>query len=784
MNQTKQLRTKVCHGLFLATILALFSACQSGTKKTDVETEDLAFWVNPFIGTGGEGHTFPGAVVPFGMVQLSPDTEVPSFRGGFPYCAGYQYDDSSIVGFSHTHFSGTGHSDLGDFLIMPIAGKVKIQPGSKENPDEGYRSRFSHANETATPGYYSVVLSDYNIEAELTASERVGFHKYQFNSADEKHLLLDLSTSIYNYDGKVTWSEIRIVNDTLITGYRQTKGWARNRSLYFAMVLSNPFNQYNLLNDEAETYMGFWPRDSVLTNFPERGGKALKLVLDFNAETTKRLMIKMAISAVSEKGAIANLQQEIPNWDFDKVKNEARAKWNKELNKVKVETNDVNKQIFYTSLYHSFLTPVIYIDINGKYRGLDNHIHQAEGFTNYTIFSLWDTYRATHPLFTLLQPARDGDMIQSMLMHYEQSAHKILPIWSFHGNETWCMIGYHAVPVIADAYLKGIRNFDVEKAWEAVTASANYGAYDGLEHYMKYNYMPIDLENEAASKTLEYAFDDFTIARFGEALGKPEADEFYKRAQNYRNIFDKETGFMRARKSNGDFREPFDPFYAMYGADYTEGNAWQYSWYVPHDPQGLIDLLGGKGEFVKRLDSLFILETNEEKFKHVEDIAGLIGQYAHGNEPSQHIAYLYTYAGMPWKTQEKIDMIMNNLFDNTPYGICGNEDCGQMSAWYIFSSMGFYPVAPGSNEYVFGTPRLQSAKLNLDNGSVFEIIAENLSDENIYIDEIILNNEVYTKNFIGHDDIIKGGKLIYKMSNKPNKLRGTQENDLPFSMSK
>jgi predicted alpha-1,2-mannosidase len=440
------------------------------------------------------------------------------------------------------------------------------------------------------------------------------------------------------------------------------------------------------------------------------------------------------------------------------------------------------REIFYTAHYHTMLSPVLYMDADRRYRGLDQQIHKADNFTNYTIYSLWDTYRATHPLFTLTQTERVPDMISSMLSHYDQSVHHILPVWSFHANETWCMIGYHAVSVIADAYLKGIRDFDTEKAFRAMKASASYSPYDGFGSYMYYGFVPIDKENKGASKTLEYAYDDWTIARMAEASGfENDRDEFFKRAGSYKNVFDTATCFMRAKNSNGTWREPFDPFYAQYGGDYTEGNAWQYSWYVPHDIAGLIALMGGEDIFISRLDSLFMLQASAEQFKHVEDIAGLIGQYAHGNEPSKHIAYLYTYAGQPWKTQERIHQIMNNLFDNTAYGICGNEDCGQMSAWYLFSSMGFYPVCPGSNEYVLGSPSVERASIHLINGKTFTILADNLSADNIYIQKIELNGRSHTKTFITHDEILNGGELLFYMGPSPNKQWGTATGDRPYS---
>lgn len=742
-------------------------------------------YVNPFIGTGGDGHTYPGATVPFGMVQVSPDTEIKYFKQSFPWCAGYQYGDSTIVGFSHTHFSGTGHSDMGDVLLMPLSGELQMDPATSSNAEAGYRSRFSHEQEEAEPGYYAVSLLDEDIDVELTATSRVGFHKYTYNQKDTARIILDLTSSIYNYDDKVTWSHLQIINDTLALGMRQTRGWAPNRTVFFAIVFSNPITSYGILREETSEYRGFWKPGNQFKDFPEIGGKKLKAWFNFEVNAGESLLVKVGISAVDASGALNNLVTEIPHWNFEQTRKQARSLWEKELNKIIIKAPEKEKEIFYTSLYHAFLSPVEYFDIDLRYRGLDLSIQEAYDFDNYTIYSLWDTYRALHPLFTIVQPQRTNDMISSMLAHYRQNSFHMLPVWSFHGNETWCMIGYHAVSVIADAWLKGIRGFDENLALEAMLATSTYGPYDGLEHYIKYGYVPIDLECEGASKTLEYAYDDFTIAMMAKGMGKEDLyAEYYERAANYQNIYDFETGFMRATKADGSFREPFDPFYAQYGGDYTEGNAWQYSWYVPHDVKGLINLMGGEERFVKKLDSLFILETSGEKYKHVEDIAGLIGQYAHGNEPSQHIAYLYNYAGMPWKTQEKIHQVMNHLFDNTPYGICGNEDCGQMSAWYIFSSMGFYPVCPGTGEYVIGTPALEEAILNLDNGKSFKINVEGLSEKNYYIKEVSLNGNPLENSYINHADIVNGGEMTFVMGSKPNKKWATKPGQAPFSMSK
>jgi predicted alpha-1,2-mannosidase len=538
------------------------------------------------------------------------------------------------------------------------------------------------------------------------------------------------------------------------------------------------------VNEYEELYKGFGTSGPRLENYPEAFGRKLKAYFNFKTSAGEVILVKVGISSVGIDGALKNLGAEAPGWDFDGVRKAAKDAWSRELSKVVVDGDLKQKQIFYASLYHTMLAPVTYMDVDGRYRGLDNAIHTAEGFTNYHIFSLWDTFRAQHPLLAILSPQRDGDMIRSMLAHREQSVHGILPVWSFGSAETWCMIGYHAVPVIVDAFLKGIRNFDATAAFEAVKASASYGRYGGLDAYTKHGYVPIDLEKEGASKTLEYAYDDWTIAQMAKALGRTDDERaFAKRAQSFRAIFDPKTGFMRAKKADGLFREPFDPIHAQYGSDYTEGNAWQYTWFVPHDPQALIDLLGGRERFVAKLDQLFALTVDPERFKQVEDITGLIGQYAHGNEPGHHTAYLYSYAGQPWHTQERIRQIMTTLYNETPQGIPGNEDCGQMSAWYVFSALGFYPVAPGSLEYVIGTPRFPKAVIELAGGKTFTVVAENVSDGNLYIQSAKLDGKAYDKAFLRHEDLARGGTLTFAMGPKPNRSWASSRESAPYSMS-
>lgn len=765
-------------------------------SSVSVASESNTQWVDTFIGTGGDGHTFPGAVVPFGMVQLSPDTDNP-MRGVSPQpeiykrCAGYHYDDHTIVGFSHTHFSGTGHSDLGDLLVMPITGDVKLTAGTAEKPDTGYRSRFSHDKEWSEPGYYGVELQDYDVTAELTATTRVGMHKYTFNSHDDGHVLFDLTSSIYNFENKVIWSDIRKVDDRTLVAYRATNGWARNRQMYFAIQFSQPIDDYEFINEDNMRYrcmncLNTKQKHSTIENKAVKmtAGKAVKFVASFDGLKDKPLYVKVGLSAVSRSNALENLNAEIPHWDFDKVRAESKQLWANYLDKVDVEGTVSEKRQFYTALYHALQAPSIYQDVNGQYRGVDGEIHDGKGFEHYTLFSLWDTYRALHPLLTYIDPDRVSGMIQSMLVHYQQSYEKMLPIWSFHAHETWTMIGYHAVSVIADAYLKGIRDYDIDLAVEAITNTANNKVYDAIPEYKKYGYVPMDVLPESVSITLEYAYDDYAIARMFEAMGKTElAKDYYARAMSYRNVFDPETKFMRGRDTKGNWNPDFNAYEAKYMGAFTEGNSMQYSFYVPHDVAGLIDLMGGDDAFEKRLDDLFDTHLSADMIKEHEDIAGLIGNYAHGNEPSHHIAYLYNYAGKPWRTQERIRQIMDTLSSDKPDGLAGNDDVGQMSAWYIFSAMGFYPVAPGDLSYAIGAPQTPKVTLKLANGKTFTTTAKGLSKTHKYIQSVSLNGKPLNRNYLTHADIMAGGELKYVMSDKPNKAWGSEISARPPSMS-
>jgi predicted alpha-1,2-mannosidase len=741
--------------------------------------------VNVFIGTGGDGHTFPGATRPFGMVQLSPDTQVRHFRQSYPWAAGYRYEDDSILGFSHTHFSGAGHSDLGDILLMPYSGDTKLDPGYPERAFSGYRSRFRHEDEHAEPGYYAVKLLDNEVDVELTASERVGLHRYRYHDGASAKVILDLRSSIYDYAGKNLWSRLRVRGDSLITGMRETRGWAPGRQLYFAIAFSRPLVSRALYNrEDSVEYRGFagpgkTPQDKLVVE-----GKALVGTLEFGVPQDGQLLVKVAMSAVSEEGAIANLA-EMPGWDFAAEREKAGAAWNQALSAVAIEAPAATRSMVYTALYHSMLAPSLFMDRDGSYRGPDNQVHHADGFRFHSTFSLWDTYRALHPLLTLVQPEqRNVDFVRSLIESQKYSPYGILPVWQFAGQETWTMIGYHAVPVIADAYMKGMLGFDADAALKAMTASAEYGPYGGLQHYMKLGYVPIDLEPEAASKTVEYAFDDWTIARMAEKMGnKAVAARYYQRAQNYRKVFDTRTGFVRARKSTGEFREPFNPVQSNFGSDYTEGSAWQYSWYMPHDNAGLVGMLGGDAALQAKIDMVFDAKVDATVYAHMEDISGLIGHYAHGNEPSHHVAYLYNYAGAPWKTQARLSQIVASQYNGTPAGLSGNDDLGQMSAWLVFTALGFYPVAPASNEYVIGRPFLDKAVLTLPNGKRFVIRADNLTPTNQYIGAVTLNGKPLATSYLRHEQISAGGELVFTMQATPNKSWGTDKAARPYSQT-
>jgi len=757
-------------------VLILLTAFSETAMAQDQVAESLLQYVKPIIGTQRMGHTYPGATFPFGMVQLSPDTDTLSYETDgkynpdvYKYCAGYQYDDPTIIGFSHTHLSGTGHSDLGDFLIMPTIGPRQLSPGVAHVAGSGFRSHYQHANEIAEADYYRVRLDDHNILAELTASPRVGMHRYTFPATDSAAIILDLMSGIYNYPDKNVWTYVRIENDTLITGYRQTHGWARTRTLYFAMSFSRPFRDYGCKDfSKKEVYKGFWGKFDQSHQFPELAGKQLRAWFRFAKQDGNTVLIKFALSPVSTEGALKNMRTEIPGWNFDQVRKQGQTEWNNELSRIRIDASTADKENFYTAMYHAFINPTLYMDVDHQYKGLDQGIHTANGFTNYTTFSLWDTYRALHPLFTIIQTSRNADMVQSMLSHYDQSSLHMLPIWSNSANENWCMTGYHAVAVLADAVVKNTRGIDGARALEACITTANRRSYDGIGLYLDKGYIPVDLNGNGVSTTLEYAYDDWAIAQLAQKLHRDDVyQEFLKRSNNYRNVFDKKTRFMHARLSDGSFKGNFDPL-STSNQGFIEGNGWNYSLFVPQDPKSLMELMGGDKAFIHYLDTLFTMQLPDAFFAETEDITrdGIIGGYVHGNEPSHHVAYLYDATSQPWKTQERVRMILKNQYRNTADGLGGNDDCGQMSAWYIFSSLGFYPLAPGSGVYQIGSPSINSADLQLENGKHFRIMVRNQGPKQVYVERMELNGKPLTHYSITHEEIMNGGTLTFYMSAK------------------
>ncbi len=753
------------------TAMTLVGAAAAGS-------DSLSRWVNPMIGTNGMGHTFPGACYPFGIVQLSPDTDtVPHNIDGryqpeaYRYCAGYQYSDSTIVGFSHTHFSGTGHSDLGDVLLMPVTGELKLRPGTAADPDAGYRSRYSHESEVARPGYYEAFLEDYGIRAQLTATPRTGVHKYTYpEGATEQRVILDLIHGIYNYDGKVLWAQIRVENDTLLTGYRITNGWARTNYTYFAISFSRPIREYGYKEFGKVLYNGFYRKFDLEHNFPEIGGRKIAAWFGFDPSEGRELEVKVALSGVSTAGAVKNLEAEAAGKNFDMVAQEAEAAWDNALSVIEAEGSDDQLAMLYTSLYHTMINPSVYCDTDGLYRGVDGNIHRAEGFTNYTIFSTWDTFRALHPLYNIIQRQRSHDIISSMIAHSEQSVHGALPVWSHNANENWCMIGYHSVSIVADAITTGIPT-DTARALKAMVRSSSIPYYEGTGEMMRLGYVPMEASGSSASVTLEYAYDDWTVYRTASAAGDSDiAAEYLKRSGNWHNVFDPITRHARPRHEDGSFKADFD-LLSTHGQGFIEGNSLNYSFYVPHDVPGLIEAMGGPEQFEANLDTLFTMHLPDEFFAGTEDVTreGLLGGYVHGNEPSHHIPFLYAWTSNPWKTQYWQREIMNRMYRNNIDGLCGNDDCGQMSAWYIFSAMGFYPVCPGSGEYILGAPYLPYMKINLENGRTLEIKAPKVSDRNRYVRSVSLNG---TRLQPGEDGVLKltigqileGGTLEFEMS--------------------
>ena len=710
--------------------------------------QDLTRYVDPFIGTGGHGHTFPGATRPFGMVQLSPDTRLTGWDG----CSGYHYSDSIIYGFSHTHLSGTGISDYGDILLMPTVGAVYLNALDNGSPDKGYASRFQHRFEHAAPGFYSVRLDDEDVFAELTATARAGLHRYSFPATEQANIILDLT-----HRDEVLGSGLSITSPTTITGWRRSKGWAKNQIVYFAIEFSQPMSSFGIAVD-----------DKLVPNLREARGSNVKAYFRFDTRQGRQVLVRVGISAVDTNGAWLNLAAELGHKSFETVKAEAAAEWNRQLNKITISGGTPAQLTnFYTALYHALLTPNLFMDVDGRYRGRDGEIHKAYDFTNYTVFSLWDTFRAAHPLYALIDQKRTRDFIKTFLAQYEQGGR--LPVWELAGNETDTMIGYHAVSVIADAAAKRITGFDLEKAFAAMKHSAELKQYRGLGAYIDHGFVAVEDDRESVSKTLEYAYDDWCIAQVARMLGHTnDYQRYLARAQSYKNLFDPRSGFMRPR-SNGGWVEPFDPREVTFA--FTEANSWQYTFFAPQDVSGLMQLMSGPRAFARKLDQLFAAEgrtTGREQ----ADITGLIGQYAHGNEPSHHMAYLYDYAGEPWQTQLRVRQIMDQFYQPTPDGLIGNEDCGQMSAWYVFSAAGFYPVTPGSTTYAIGSPLFPEVRFTFESGKSFVVKAHGASERSVYIQSATLNGKRYEKSYLEHSDLAAGGELVFEMGPRPNRRWG------------
>ena len=761
---------------------------------TATAQRDYTQYVNPMIGTNGMGHTFPGACYPFGGVQVSPDTDtIPHNINGryqpgvYDYCAGYQYRDKTIVGFSHTHFSGTGHSDMGDILLMPFTGEVQLHPGTADNPDAGYRSRFSHATEKASPGYYEVRLSDDDILVQLTATPHCGIHKYTFPQGETQKLIVDLNHCLYNYDGKVLWASLRMEDPYTLTGYRITNGWARENYVYFAIHFSKPVAHYGYQDFGKQDYNGFWRRFDLNHDFPEMAGRKMVTWIEFEQKRGTVLEVQVALSAVSTEGALQNLMEEAEikerpyNPDksvFDFLHRQTEQAWNEKLGVYDAQGTPDQLAMFYTSLYHTMINPSVYQDVDGNYRGVDHNIHQNDkDHINYTIFSLWDTYRAEHPLLNIIDPKSAADMIESMVNHAHQSVHGILPVWSHAGNENWCMIGYHGISAVADAILHNdkVNSYPNYAVFPYILNSANLDYYDHTDLYKKLGYVPYNKSAVGISITLENAYEDWVIYHLidkGKIASEYEKmkETYRQRALNFKNVFNPETGFAQARYEDGSWKTPAD-LLSTSNEGFIEGNSWNYSFYVPHDVNGLIKIMGGDKVFVNRLDELFTMYVPDKFFAETEDVTreGMLGGYVHGNEPSHHIPYLYMWTSQPWKTQLRVREVMNKMYRNHLDGLCGNDDCGQMSAWYIFSAMGFYPVCPASGQYVFGAPYLPENVLHLQNGNTLTIKAPNVSDQNCYIQSVTLNGKPLHCAYITYEQIMAGGELVFTMGSKPNK---------------
>jgi len=747
--------------LYIVTAIAFIIFACGGPILQKRNSASLVNYVDPFIGTDYHGHTFPGATVPFGMVQLSPDTRLI----GWDACAGYHYSDSSIIGFSHTHLSGTGIGDYGDILFMPFTGTVPLDSGAVGDIDSGYRARFNRETENARPGYYNVELTDYNINVELTATARTGMHRYTFPKAEDAGVIIDLVPTIHGHANPL--HELKILNSQEIQGLKVTSGWARNHYVYFTAKFSKPFDAELFLDNQLQE------------GKTEISGKNAKVRLNFSTEEGEEVIAKVGISGVGYEGSAKNLNLEVTGWNFDDISEKAANAWEEQLSAIKVETEDVSeKRTFYTALYHSSIYPGIYSDVDGASRGMDQQIYRSD-HPNYTVFSLWDTHRSLHPLFTIMKPDFNQELIRALLRKYDEGG--ILPMWGLASNYTGTMIGSHAVSVIVDAYMKGHRDFDLEKALEAIVHSVSYDTVKEISYPSekawgnlmpkaklyeeKYGFVPSDLEKASVSKALEFAYNYWAIAIMAEDLGEEDvASEFFEKSKRYTNYYDPQVGFMRGKNLDGTWMEPFHPRYSAHWATpYVEGNAWQWSWYVPHDVEGLIELMGGRDAFAKKLDSLFTITSEVLGEEKSADITGLIGQYAHGNEPSHHIAYLFNEIEQPWRTQEVVSEILDQFYTDQPDGLCGNEDCGQMSAWYILNSMGIYPICPGDVRYSIGRPSFDKVEIEVADGKVFSVRAENRSVSNPYVQEALLNGVKLTEPYITHADIERGSTLTFVM---------------------
>ena len=734
------------------------------------ESEDFTKFVKIAIGTGGHGHTYPGATFPFGMVQLSPDT----YNDGWDWCSGYHHSDSSIMGFSHTHLSGTGASDMLDFLLMPGTGPTKLFPGSRQNPGEGYRSRFSHEDEIAVPGYYSVILRDYNVRAELSATEHAGIHRYTFPKSDSSHFILDLVHSYSNTP--IVWAYLKIVGNDTIVGGRSLKGWAPGREIYFAMHFSKPFKSAEIVADDKRL-------DSVVR---EAKGTSLKCLLHFDTADKETILVKTGISGVSDEGAQKNVAAEIPEWDFEKVRSAAHMTWNQNLSRIKVEIGDRrHKTIFYTALYHMLVAPTLFDDVDGQYRGMDGKVHQLpRGAHNYSTFSLWDTFRTAHPMYTICQPDRVPDFVNCLIRMAQESPGGV-PIWPLQGRETFCMTGYHSSSVYAEAYVKGFKGIDFNQVYPPLRKRAMEDDYRGLGYYRKLGYIPCDKEEESVSKTMEYVYDDWAVAHIAKAVGRTDDyDLLVERSKNYKNVFDPSTTFVRPRLENGQWSEPFEPTemgHSKQWRDYTESDPWETTFSIQHDLAGYIQLFGSREAFIEKLDTLFTT-SSQLPADAPPDIAGMVGQYAHGNEPCHHMAYLYSYAGVPHKTQARVRSLLEMEYDDQPDGLAGNEDCGQMSAWYIISALGFYPVDPVSGNYVFGSTLVDRAEVELENGKQLKIEVKRTSPGDAYVEAVGFNGKPYEKLWFRHADIMNGGLIEFTMGPQPSKF-GRGDGAIPPSMS-